>query len=200
MRAACPSYIGRPGKQPAGSIQAESAPKVGYRGVGERLEAVEHGSYAPDGPLGARKHSSVSRLLEPFTTWTTVRREVSRSAGLGGVPRRENQRKRITLRPWADSDPWFGAVGGGIVTAVPGAGSTIFGDVDVHLGPEGNRGKHRADAMGEPVRRVAKRMSGDGGDVVNEHGLRPGIRLVGAVDDRQGVLGGTEDVAAYGGS
>ena len=53
MRAACPSYIGRPGKQPAGSIQAESAPKAGYRGVGERLEAVEHGSYAPDGPLGA---------------------------------------------------------------------------------------------------------------------------------------------------
>ena len=73
MRAACPSYIGRPGKQPAGSIQleAESAPKVGYRGVGERLEAVEHGSYAPDGPLGARQHSSVTRLLEPFTTRLT---------------------------------------------------------------------------------------------------------------------------------
>ena len=75
MRAACPSYIGRPGKQPAGSIQAESAPKVGYRGVGERLEAVEHGSYAPDGPLGAMQHSSESRLLEPFTTlcWAVAR-------------------------------------------------------------------------------------------------------------------------------
>ena len=68
MRAACPIQIGRPGKQPAGSIQAESAPKVGYRGVGARLEAVEHGSYAPDGPLGAMQHSSESRLLEPFTT------------------------------------------------------------------------------------------------------------------------------------
>ena len=78
MRAACPSYIGRPGKQPAGSIQAESAPKVGYRGVGERLEAVEHGSYAPDGPLGAIQHSSVSRLLEPFTTGCGCLRYASR--------------------------------------------------------------------------------------------------------------------------
>ena len=78
MRAACPSYIGRPGKQPAGSIQAESAPKVGYRGVGERLEAVEHGSYAPDGPLGAMQHSSVSRLLEPFTTGCGCLRYASR--------------------------------------------------------------------------------------------------------------------------
>ena len=58
--------------------QAESAPNSDYRGAGERLEAVEHGSYAPDGPLGARQHSSVSRLLEPFTTGCGCLRYASR--------------------------------------------------------------------------------------------------------------------------
>ena len=77
-RAACPISIGRPGKQPAGSSQAGSAPKAGYRGVGERLEAVEQCSYAPDGPLGARQHSSVTRLLEPFTTGCGCLRYASR--------------------------------------------------------------------------------------------------------------------------
>jgi hypothetical protein len=58
--------------------QAESAPNSDYRGAGERLEAVEHGSYAPDGPLGTRKHSSASRLLEPFTTGCGCLRYASR--------------------------------------------------------------------------------------------------------------------------
>ena len=65
-RAPCPLSIGTPGKQPPGSIA--SGPGKDSRGVGARLEAVEQCSYAPDRPLVAMQHSSVTRLLEPFTT------------------------------------------------------------------------------------------------------------------------------------
>ena len=41
-------------------------PWADSRGVGARLEAVAQCSYAPDRPLGAMQHSSVTRLLGPF--------------------------------------------------------------------------------------------------------------------------------------
>ena len=97
-RAACPISIGRPGKQPAGSSQAGSAPKAGYRGVGERLEAVEQCPNAPDGPSGAMQHSSVTRLLEPFTIGCGCLRYASRVSTCGCANPRALQNTRQTDR------------------------------------------------------------------------------------------------------
>ena len=72
--------------------------------------------------------------------------------------------------------------------------------MNVHLGPKRNGSEDRVDPMGESVRRVVKRMPQDGSHVVDEHGLRPGVCLEGAVDDGHGVLRCSEDVPAHGGA
>ena len=128
--------------------------------------------------MGGDRHGRGWRYDTEDAERAIVRRKVGRPAGLGGVPPWENQRERVSLGPRSDGSAWFRTVGGGVVTAVPGAGSGVLGDVDVHLGSKGDGCEDGVGAMGESIGRVVKRVSHDGGHVVHEHGLRPGVRLV----------------------
>ena len=109
---------------------------------------------------------------------TVGRGEVRSPAGLRRVARRENKRQWVLLRTRSDGNAWLGAVRGGIVAAIPSTESGVLRNVNVDLGPEWNGGEYRVDAMSEPVRGVTKRVSHNGSHVVDEDGLRPGIRLV----------------------
>jgi hypothetical protein len=99
------------------------------------------------------RHGHRRRYEAEDTEWTVVRRKIGRAAGLGGVPRRENHRQRVPLRPRTDGNCGLGTVRGRIVAAVSSTGSSVFRNVDVNLGPKGDGVEDGVDTIGKPVRR-----------------------------------------------
>jgi len=103
------------------------------------------------------------------------------------------------LRPRTDGNCGLGTVRGRIVAAVSSTGSSVFRNVNVNFGSEGDRVEDGVDTIGKSVRRGVKRVPCDGCDVMHEGSLRPGERLEGAVDDGRRVLRGAKNEATHGG-